>query len=176
MDRGMTYLFFVRGLITIWRAFGASSNCCMKASGTLTEGLKFVNAVGLLLAWMKLRISGCPTDITPMLAPRRKAPCWIARVSSKKTLMKLITSRWQYCPPISTGSKEMLQYSWQGPSERHGWCAYTLSSNGRVLLKSRMWEVHKSGSERGRSAAGIWKRYCGTIAKADGKLRTPTSS
>jgi hypothetical protein len=52
----------------------------------------------------------------------------------------------------------------------------TLSFVGRVLLKSRMWEIHKSGSERGRSATGIWKRYCGTIAKADGKLRTRTSS
>ena len=30
-------------------------------------------------------------------------------------------------PPISTGSKGMLQYSWQGPSEWHGWCLYTVA-------------------------------------------------
>jgi len=44
--------------------------------------------------------------------------------------LRWITSRWQHCPPISPGSKEMLQYSWQGPSEWHGWCAYTPSSDG----------------------------------------------
>ena len=31
--------------------------------------------------------------------------------------LRWITSRWQYCPHISTGSEGMLQYSWQGPSE-----------------------------------------------------------
>jgi hypothetical protein len=40
--------------------------------------------------------------------------------------LRWITSRWQYCPPISTGSKGMLQYSWQGPSEWHGRCFYTV--------------------------------------------------
>ena len=30
--------------------------------------------------------------------------------------------------------------------------------------------------ERGRSTTGIWKRYCGTVAKADGKQRRRTSS
>jgi hypothetical protein len=38
-------------------------------------------------------------------------------MSSVCHTLKWITSRWQYCPPITTGSKGMLQYSWQGPSE-----------------------------------------------------------
>jgi hypothetical protein len=39
-----------------------------------------------------------------------------------------------------------------------------------------VWEIRLSGSERGRSSTGVWTRYCGTAAKAGGKLRTQTSS
>ena len=38
-------------------------------------------------------------------------------MSSVCHTLRWITSRWQYCPHISTGSEGMLQYSWQGPSE-----------------------------------------------------------
>jgi hypothetical protein len=39
-----------------------------------------------------------------------------------------------------------------------------------------MWESRLSGSERGRRTTGVWKRYCGTAAKAGGKQRKQTSS
>ncbi len=39
-----------------------------------------------------------------------------------------------------------------------------------------VWEIRLSGSERGRSSTEVWMRYCGTVAKADGKRRTQTSS
>ena len=62
----------------------------MKASGTLTEMLKFSNSSGESLAVMNFRMSGWWMDIMPMLAPRRKAPCWMALVASQKTRQKLI--------------------------------------------------------------------------------------
>jgi len=37
-------------------------------------------------------------------------------------------------------------------------------------------EIRLSGSGRGRRTTGIWKRYCGTVAKVDGKQRKLTSS
>ena len=39
-----------------------------------------------------------------------------------------------------------------------------------------VWESRLSGSERGRSATGVWTRYCGTAAKAGGQRRRRTSS
>jgi hypothetical protein len=50
-------------------------------------------------------------------------------MSSVCHTLKWTTLRQQYCPPISTGSKGMLQYSRQGPSEWHGWCISTPSSD-----------------------------------------------
>ena len=39
-----------------------------------------------------------------------------------------------------------------------------------------MWESRLSGSVRGRRATEVWKRSCGTAAKAGGKQRKQTFS
>ncbi len=91
-------------------------------------------------------------------------------MSSVCHTLRWITSRWQYCPHISTGSEGMLQYSWQGPSEWHGWCAYTLSSDEWVLLKSRMREICKSGSERGVKFFYM-AEYCDTLQSKEKRNR-----
>ena len=64
----------------------------------------------------------------------------------------------------------MLQYSWQGPSEWHGCCAYTLSSEEWVLLKSRMREICKSGSERGVKFFYM-AEYCDTLQSKEKRNR-----
>ena len=63
----------------------------MNSSVTLTEMLKFSNAPGLALAVTNFRMSGCVIESMPMFAPRRVAPCWMARVASENTRQKLIS-------------------------------------------------------------------------------------
>ena len=46
----------------------------------------------------------------------------------------------------------------------------------RLTEEPDVWEIRLSGSERGRSATGVWTRYCGTAAKAGGQRRRRTSS
>ncbi len=64
----------------------------------------------------------------------------------------------------------MLRQLQQGLSKWHGWYIYTLSSDERVLLKSRMREICKSGSERGVKFCYM-AEYCDTLQSKEKRNR-----